>query len=193
MRPHTVLEFWFGDADPRARVEDEVSRRWFKKSAAFDEALSEQFGDITEAAMAGELDQWSDTEQGQRALILVLDQFTRNMYRATERAFAGDAIALELAASAIARGADRHLGTPQAAFLYMPYMHSENLHHQNGCVALFEALAARRDGAENNVRFARAHREVILKFGRFPHRNAALGRTSTSEELAYLGRPGSGF
>lgn len=191
--PQSILTFWFGSAEPAASVAKDISARWFKKDAGFDSEIRTRFGDTTEAALDGDLEDWLQDAIGRRAYVLALDQFTRNLFRGNRRAYAGDERALAAAATGIAGGQDRDMGTPQAAFLYMPYMHSEDLHHQNASVALFEALAAHREGADENLRFARAHRDVILRFGRFPHRNDEMGRASTTEEAEYLAQPGAGF
>ncbi len=188
-----VLEFWFGDASPDLMVAPPQSQRWFKKDASFDAEIIRRFTRLTELALEGELDAWRDSAATRRAYVIVLDQFARNIFRDSGRAFAGDERALSAAAEGLARGEDEHLGPQQRAFLYMPYMHSEDLHHQNASVALFTVLAGRFPVAESFLKFAKLHRDVIAQFGRFPHRNDVLDRRSTPDEDRYLAQPGSGF
>ena len=153
-----------------------------------DEAIRTRFGDTLEAAARCELFAWRTTPEGRLAEILVLDQFSRNVYRDTARAFAQDALALVLAQELVAGGHDQHLTPKQRAFANMPYMHSESLAIHAQAVQLF-ALP----GLENNLSFELRHKAIIERFGRYPHRNAILGRTSTPEELAFLSEPGSSF
>lgn len=189
--PETVLDFWFGaPGSPEAgtqRVE------WFRKDDAFDRRIVVRFGATIEQALAGALAAWSATPRGALAQIVVLDQFTRNAFRGTARAFAGDARALAVARSMVAAGQDRALPPEQRAFVYLPYEHAEDLALQDESVRLFERLAADAAGFESMLDYARRHRDVIARYGRFPHRNAALSRASTPDELAFLARPGSGF
>ena len=172
-----VLEFWL--ADPA---------RWFRKDPAFDAEIGARFGALHAAIEAGDHEAWRATPRGALAYVIALDQFARNMFRGTPRSFASDPRALTAATASIARGDDAHLTPPERAFLYMPLMHSEDLADQDRCVALFEAL-----GIATNLTYAEAHRAVIRRFGRFPHRNAILGRASTPEEIAFLAEPGSSF
>ena len=156
--------------------------RWWKKDAAFDEEILRRFESCRRAAMDGTLDAWSESAQGALALILILDQFGRNMYRGEARAFAGDAQARTAARAAIGRGFDRAFETGLRAFFYLPFMHSEKLEDQEFCVAQFRDL----DGAADNLKFALLHRDIIARFGRFPHRNPILGRITTQEEQRFL-------
>lgn len=167
-----IIGFWFADG---------MHRRWFGSDPAFDAHIRERFETTWLAAAAGELDDWQQTADGCLALAIVLDQFPLNMYRGQARAFATEAVAIGVAKHAVAQGLDRQLPGSQLAFLYMPLMHSEDLADQDRSVALFEAA-----GLNDNARFARHHRELIQRFGRFPHRNAILGRTSSASEREYL-------
>jgi uncharacterized protein (DUF924 family) len=180
-----VLAFWF-DGE-RQRPE------WFRKDAAFDATVRERFGATLEAALAGRLLDWHGSPPSALARVLVLDQFTRNAFRDTPRAFAGDALALVAATDMVARGDDRHLAPVQRSFVYLPFEHAEDRAMQHKAVSLFEQLAADAPALADLVTWARKHQEVIERFGRFPHRNAILGRTSTAEELTYLAQPSSGF
>ncbi|EIL97540.1 MULTISPECIES: DUF924 family protein [Rhodanobacter] len=188
-RADALLDFWFADKQ---------AKRWFAKSAAFDEQIRARFGAEVQAAAEGRLDAWADTPRGWLALLILLDQFPRNLYRDDPRAWAQDVSAQRLALSGIAEGFDRQLPPLQRGFAYMPLEHAENEGLQQRSVALFEALYAEVTPAErprfrSSLNYARRHREVIARFGRFPHRNAVLGRPSTEEELHYLAQPGAGF
>lgn len=180
-----VLDYWFGPGDT---VSDEVRQRWFKKSEATDRDIRERFGDAVARAGRGELDEWAATPRGRLALVILLDQFTRNIHRERPEAFACDAKAQRLVSEGLGRGDDRELSAAQRAFLYMPLMHAEDFELQNRGVALFEAA-----GQGSFADYARRHRDIIERFGRFPHRNAVLGRESTTEELEFLREPGSFF
>ncbi len=155
---------------------------WFRATAALDTEIRERFEAVWRQAANGGLSEWQQTAEGSLALAIVLDQFPLNMYRGEARAFATESQSIGIALEALNRGFDRQLPPEQLAFLYMPLMHSETLVHQDESVRLFEQA-----GLAANARFARHHRELIRRFGRFPHRNEMLGRTSTPEELAYLG------
>ena len=179
MQLQTVLQFWFTELTPQQH---------FAKDAALDESIRTRFGPTLEAAARCELFTWRATPEGRLAEILVLDQFSRNVYRDTARAFAQDALALALAQELVASGQDRSLPTAQRVFTYMPYMHSESALIHEQALALFA-----QPGMENNLDFERRHKAIIDRFGRYPHRNAILGRTSTPEELAFLSEPGSSF
>ncbi len=179
MTPTEVVAFWFDEVTPA---------QWWAKSDAFDRLVSSRFGSAHAAAMRGELYAWRATADGRLAEIIVLDQFSRNIHRGRPEAFAADGMALVLAQEAVAAGADRALDAGRRAFLYMPYMHSES--------AAIHALAVRlfaTPGMEGNLDFERRHQAVIERFGRYPHRNAVLGRTSTPAELEFLKTPGSAF
>jgi uncharacterized protein (DUF924 family) len=186
--PADVLDFWFG-APPLTPRE-----AWFRKDDAFDATIRTRFGAAVEAAIAGELPTpWHATTEGRLAQLLLLDQFTRNAHRGSARAFAGDARAQALALAMIERGEDRALAPVQRWFVYLPLEHAEDAALQDRSVALFEALAAEDPASAENVDYAERHRVIIRRFGRFPHRNAALGRPSTAEETAFLLQPGSSF
>ena len=181
-----VLDFWFGPA-PHA-----VRDQWFRKDPSFDESIRERFGDDVDAAVAGAFGDWCATPHGALARVLLLDQFTRNLHRDSPRAFAGDAGALETANEAVTRGFDRSLDRFERWFLYMPFEHSEDLRTQERSLALFGALAE-DTGDRSPLDWAVKHADVIRRFGRYPHRNAILGRESTPAEIAFLREPGSRF
>ncbi len=180
---HEVMSFWFGQ--PPAR--------WFTKDAAFDQEIAQRFGNTLEQALAGALAHWTATPRGALALIIVLDQFTRNTLRGSARAFAGDAQALATAQALVAAGHDRGFSTAERQFVYLPFEHSELLADQHECVRLFKQLAQDDAQAAGLVEWAQRHLDIVARFGRFPHRNAALGRSSTAEEAEFLKQPGSGF
>jgi uncharacterized protein (DUF924 family) len=183
-----VLLFWFGPAAERGKPH----KRWFTKSEAFDREVRERFLPLYEEAAAGKLAQLKETAADCLALTLVLDQFPRNMFRGTARAFATDALALEAARHAVAQGFDRALLPVERLFVYLPFEHSETLADQDRSCELTRALDAYPE--TNDVyRYAVLHRDIIRRFGRFPHRNAILGRASTPEELEFLKGPGSSF
>ena len=179
MQAQDVLDFWFDALTPQQH---------FAKDAALDASVRARFSVTLEAAARCELWAWRATNVGRLAEIVVLDQFSRNIFRDTPRAFAQDALALVLAQELVASGQDRSLPVAQRAFVYMPYMHSESALVQAQAVALFA-----QPGMENNLHFALRHQAIIDRFGRYPHRNAILGRTSSAEELAFLAEPGSSF
>ena len=143
--------------------------------------------------MAGGLDSWDSQPDSALARILLLDQFTRNMFRGTARAFAGDAQALQIARALVASGQDRQFSGVRRQFTYLPFEHAEDLAHQRTCVQLFEQLARDEPERASLIEWAQRHHDVVACFGRFPHRNAALGRTSSAAEIEYLNQPGSGF
>jgi uncharacterized protein (DUF924 family) len=176
--PQQVLDFWFGaEGSPE---HGKVRAAWFQKNDAFDALIARQFGATVERALAGGLQDWAISAPQALARLILLDQFTRNLFRGSARAFAGDALALQAARE-------------QRVFAYLPFEHDETLASQDRSVALFAALAAQAPQLEENLRYAHKHRDVILQFGRFPHRNAALGRSSSADEAAYLAQPGAGF
>ena len=181
-----ILMFWFGDPP---LVERAV---WFRKDPAFDATIRDRFGATIAAARAGAFGEWCHDPRGALARVVVLDQFTRNVYRGTPDAFSGDERALATADDAIARGFDQRLEPYERWFLYMPFVHSEDRAMQDRAVALFTALAA-ETGLDSPLPWTQRHAEVIRRFGRFPHRNAILGRASTPEEIEYLATPGSTF
>ena len=170
--PDTILAFWFAP---------EMNKRWFRSTEALDTEIRDRFEPTWRAAADGRLHDWAHSADGALALVIVLDQFPLNMYRDTARSFATEAEAIRVTRDALRHGLDRQLPGARKAFLYMPLMHSEELVDQDESVRLFAAA-----GLSDNLRFARHHRELIRRFGRFPHRNAILGRDSTPEELEYL-------
>lgn len=178
-KPADVLGFWFKETKPSQH---------FKKNAKFDQKIRDRFGTTLERATRGELYAWRGTLAGRLAEIIVLDQFSRNLFRDTARAFAQDTMALVLAQETILD--PRHLKLPaaQRAFLYMPFMHSESLAMHDLALTLFSA-----PGLKKNLQAEIKHREILLRFGRYPHRNRALGRVSTPEEAHFLRQPGSSF
>ena len=179
MQPQSILHFWFTELTPKDH---------FAKDATLDETIRARFGSTLAAAARCELFAWRVTPEGRLAEVLVLDQFSRNVYRDSPRAFAQDALALALAQELVASGQDRSLPLAQRSFAYMPYMHSES-----ALVHTQAALLFAQPGMEDTLRFELRHKEIIDRFGRYPHRNALLGRESTPEELAFLSEPGSGF
>lgn len=196
--PATVLEFWFGNAGDDAAIAQAQQKLWWSKNETVDADIRKRFGDLVESAAAGRFDHWAQDARGRLALILLFDQFPRNMYRDTPRAFSCDPIACRLALAGIATGADRELRAIERVFFYLPLEHSESAELQERCVAPFTALAAGvpevdRKTFAGYVDYAVRHRDVIHRFGRFPHRNHILGRASTPEETAFLKQPGSSF
>ena len=187
-----VHDFWFGELDENGLCKTDRNTLWFGADDATDARCRELFGASLSLARHTELDAWAATDHGLIALVVLLDQFSRNIHRGTAQAFGGDPQALALAQDAIASG--RHLRLPMIhrVFLYLPLEHSEELALQHQCVALFEDLAKLSDHLQfaSFTRYAMAHRDVIAQFGRFPHRNAVLGRQSTPDELAYLEQHG---
>ena len=179
MQPQSIIHFWFNELTPKQH---------FAKDAALDEAIRTRFGATLEAATRCELFAWRATPEGRLAEVLVLDQFSRNEYRATKQAFAQDALALVLAQELVDSGQDGSLPLAQRRFAYMPYMHSESALVHAQALALFD-----QPGMEDTLRFELAHKAIIERFGRYPHRNAILGRESTPEELVFLSEPGSSF
>jgi uncharacterized protein (DUF924 family) len=171
VRPLDVLAFWL-QAGPE---------RWFTPDAAFDAEIRARFLPAYEAAMSGGLNTWQDNAEGALALLLLLDQFPRNMFRGTPRAYAGDALARAIAGRAIERGFDRNYQVPLRRFFYLPFMHSEDLGDQERCVSLCRAA-----GDAEGLKYAEHHADIIRRFGRFPHRNAILGRSSSAAELQFL-------
>ena len=187
-KPAAVLDFWFGKP-----AVDAPREAWFRKDPAFDTEIGERFGATIEAALAGELDHWEAAgPEAALALLIVLDQFTRNVFRDTARMFAGDAQALAIAHRMVESGADERLEPMQRWFAYLPFEHAESLAEQELSVELFDALRAFPASA-GAYDWALSHRDVIRRFGRFPHRNQILGRESTPAEIAFLATPGSRF
>ncbi|MFZ5722632.1 MAG: DUF924 family protein [Pseudomonadota bacterium] len=179
LSPQTVLDFWFRELAPPA---------WWKVDPELDAAMRRRFGALHRAAARGELWSWRDTPHGRLAEVIVLDQFSRNLFRGTAAAFAQDPLALALAQEAIRAGTPAALDVPGRMFLYMPFMHSESPAMHEEALRLFA-----EPGLEYNLDFERRHKAIIDRFGRYPHRNAALGRESTPEETEFLKQPGSSF
>lgn len=175
----SVLHFWFDEIAPA---------QWWKKDPNFDQEIARRFSDLHRRAQRGELFAWRDASRGRLAEIILLDQFSRNIYRDDPRAFAWDGMALLLAQEAVRVGADQVLAAAEKSFMYLPYMHSESplIHEQ--ALALFA-----QPGLEDNLKFEYRHKDIIDRFGRYPHRNATLGRASTAQEIEFLKQPGSSF
>jgi uncharacterized protein (DUF924 family) len=187
----TVLDFWFGE--PGGPEFGAARKAWFVKDTGFDRAIADRFGATIERALRGELDAWAVDAPGALGRILLLDQFTRNVFRGDRRAFAGDAQALAGASALVGARLDEALPPVMRAFAYLPFEHAEGLAMQDESVRLFTRLAAEAPELASMLDYAHRHRAVIERFGRFPHRNAALGRRSTAEELAWIAQPGTGF
>ncbi|WP_257387326.1 DUF924 family protein [Tahibacter caeni] len=192
-----ILDFWFGGDEVSAAEHERLALRWFRRDDAFDAEIRERFGGQVDAALAGELDAWTTRPASWLALLLLLDQFPRNLHRNSAAAFAGDRKAQRFALGGIARGDDRVLAPRYRAFAYLPLEHAEDIALQQRCIALFEALAADPQAQPaaaylSYLDYARRHCDVIRRYGRFPHRNRVLGRTTTPEEQAYLDA-GGGF
>ncbi len=170
--PREIIDFWFSD---------EVSKLWFNSTPEFDALLRERYLELWQQASRGELDHWRQSAEGCLALAIILDQFPLNMFRGDARSFSTEAQSREVARAAIDQGFDQQLEPRQKAFLYMPFMHSEDLADQHYALELFD-----QQGLEGNLRFARHHLGIIEKFGRFPHRNEVLGRQSSPAEIEYL-------
>ena len=170
--PKDILDFWFSES---------MRAKWFASTPQLDAAIKAQFERVWEAAMRGELDDWQNIPDGCLALVIILDQLPLNMFRGTAKSFSSEAKSRDVARRAIDQGFDKKIDAARLAFLYLPFMHSENLADQDLSVQLFETA-----GLKNNLRFAQHHREIVRRFGRFPHRNVILGRASTPEENDYL-------
>jgi len=180
-----VLDFWF--AAPNSRERGQPRKSWFQKSEAFDAEIRRRFLATWERAACGKLERWQATPLASLALVVTLDQFPRNMFRGTARAFASDFRALAAARNMIALEFDRLLSPVERSFVYLPFVHAEDLAAQRRSLALFHELDP------EDMRNAKRHYEIIARFGRFPHRNAILGRQSTAEETEFLQQPGSSF
>lgn len=185
-----VLDFWFGK--PTDSDYGQQKKAWFIKNPAFDDLVRENLGDLYQQASSGLLDDWQREPLGCLALIILLDQVPRNIFRQTPQAFATDPKALAIARQAIAQNFDQYLLVVQKLFLYLPFEHSENLEDQRRSLELFSRLKDQPD-AQSYIDYAQRHFEVIERFGRFPHRNQILGRESTPEEQEFLQQPGSSF
>lgn len=186
-----VLDFWFGT--PGSAEFGADRKLWFKRDAAFDDRLRERFGATLATALSGGHDDWQRTPLGALALVVVLDQFSRNCHRGSPRAFEADAKAVQVARRMVETGADRRLpSTHHRAFVYLPFEHDESIESQRESIRLFGELE-HETGDTGYLDYAHRHAAIIERFGRFPHRNAALGRESTDEEIAFLREPGSSF
>ncbi len=172
IQPRDIIDFWYSE---------KIKKHWFDSTPEIDDLIRDKYESLWQSAAQGEIDAWYNTAQACLALAIVLDQFPLNMFRGQVKSFSTESMAIAVALHAVHQGYDRELGKSERAFLYMPLMHSENMEHQNLSVQLFEAAEL-----QDNARFARHHRELIRRFGRFPHRNNILGRQSTPEEIAYL-------
>lgn len=192
MQAQDILDFWFGAKGSAAHGTQRPE--WFSKDNAFDAQIRERFNGVIERAVNGGLRDWDDEgPQGRLARVIVLDQFTRNAWRDTPGAFQGDVLALGAAQQMVSSGQDQQLSPVERVFAYLPFEHAEDAAMQEKSVALFTALSRADAGFDLALDYALRHRGVIARFGRFPHRNAILGRSSSAEELAYLSQPGAGF
>ena len=176
-----ILNFWFDEIQPE---------QWFQKSDDFDRQIIDRFATDFDQAVQGKFDGWTDIAEGSLALIILLDQFSRNMFRDTPKAFSGDDKALAVARQSVEQGFDQTLEPSKRSFMYLPFEHSEDMDDQKRCVELFEAM---KEDHPLGYDYALRHMAVIEQFGRFPHRNAILGRENTDEEAVYLAQPGAGF
>ena len=199
METHDVIhEFWFGSASDNALVAQQKSSLWWSKKDANDQEIQRRFGDCVELAARGGLNGWAESAGSLLALILLTDQFPRCIYRNTPTAFEYDALALAWCLNGIRQGMDKSLRLIERIFFYLPLEHAESVEHQEHSVQLFTKLfhevpASQVDLFRGYLTFALRHRSIIARFGRFPHRNAILGRASTPEELTFLQQPGSRF
>lgn len=194
----TILNFWFGALNGPSDIPKDKVQTWFMKSDTFDKQIEDTFSHLFESAKKGELNQWKETPKGRLALIILCDQFSRNTFRGSEKAFSFDSIALQLTLEGIENGHDLELHPLERAFFYLPLEHSEDLAIQEKSVQAFEKL--HEDSPEDvksffhdNLDYAYRHKKIIDEFGRYPHRNEALGRKSTKEEISFLDTPGSSF
>lgn len=179
LSPNDILDFWFTETS---------HEQWFKPDSQFDELIRERFIHVYNEVRSGKMAHWRDTPEGRLAEIIVLDQFARNIFRDTPQAFTGDEMALQLAREAVSINIDEKLPVEQRAFLYMPYMHSEDKKIHRYAVLLFA-----QNGLEEQLEYEKLHKSIIDRFGRYPHRNKILGRKSTPEELEFLKEPNSSF
>jgi uncharacterized protein (DUF924 family) len=187
--PRSVLDFWFS---PRAKAV------WFEKDSAFDEEIRARFGAAVHEAQMGGLRAWEESQTGSLALLILIDQMARNIYRGEAKAFLGDSRARAVAAAAIARDFDKGLPVSRRRFFYLPFEHAEDVVNQDRSIQLFtqlfeSATPDERREAEEQLDYAHRHRDIIKRFGRYPHRNEALGRVSTEDEIEFLKKPGSSF
>ena len=196
--PEAVLDFWFGAPGSAAEIAARQRPLWFAKSAANDQIVTARFAETLVTAGQGELDGWAASPRGRLAMIVVLDQFPHHIHRDHGQSFAYDALSLALALEMIQRGEDAQVTPIERVFVYLPLEHAESMAMQDLSVALYEKLAREAAAAERGLfdgflDYARKHRDVVARFGRFPHRNELLGRPSTAEEIEFLKQPGSRF
>ena len=196
--PSAILDFWFRGQPADRPASPELMRLWFGKDPATDQTIRARFGAQVEAAAAGRYPDWQETARGRLALILLLDQFPRNIYRDAPKAYAWDSQAVALTLAGLDAGHDRHLAIVERAFFYLPLEHAEDLALQQRSLEVFERLQEEAPPALHRMcagfyDYARRHHEIIARFGRFPHRNAVLSRVSSAAEAAFLRQPGSSF
>ena len=196
--PNDIHGYWFGDTADWALVVKRNNVRWFEQGRALDDEIRLRFAATVELAKAGDLDEWMDSPQSAIALILLLDQFPRHIHRGQGEAFAGDEHALAMCKLGMASGMDARLSTVEQSFFYLPLQHAENIEAQELSVAVMARRAEEsprelHEYMRESLQFAERHRDIVARFGRFPHRNAALGRVTTAEEEAYLQRGGDRF
>ena len=196
--PASILDYWFGVRGSAVEIAQRQSKLWFGKQPEKDRDISEGFTPTFNAAIAGALDHWADSPRGRLALVIVLDQFPHHIHRDTPQAFGQDAKSLALSMAALASGEDKQLAPIERVFLYLPFEHAESLAMHDLSVAQYQQLMDEAPESEralfaNFLDYAHKHRDVVQKFGRFPHRNDILGRSSSPEEIAFLKQPGSRF
>ncbi|MCB9603531.1 MAG: DUF924 domain-containing protein [Sandaracinus sp.] len=189
----TLLEYWLGELDADGLASPEHQARWWRSDPELDEELRTRFGALHAAVVAHEHDAWLSSPRGRLATVIVLDQLSRNLFRGTPGMYANDERALEVARRSHEAGDPDTLRLHERFFLVMPFMHAESLPEQERCLAEVKVLAERHEALARNVEFAIAHRDIVARFGRFPHRNDILGRESSDEERAFLKEPGSSF
>lgn len=189
--PQEVLDFWFGA--PGSPLHGTNRVEWFRKDSAFDDSIRAHFAALIEQGLRGELEAWAEAPESALAQVIVLDQFTRNAFRDTPRAFAGDPRALAAAGAMIGAHQDESLSPLQRSFVYLPFQHAEGIAMQEESLRLFTRLVAVAPETTSALDWAQRHHAIVQRFGRFPHRNRILGRQSTTQELEFLKEPGSGF
>jgi len=197
-QPDEILDFWFADALSSPAAAAARNQFWFAADADTDRLIWEQYGDLVVDAAAGRYNSWAESARGRLALVIVLDQFPRNIYRGTAEVFRFDRVAMGLAEAGVTRGHLAGLAVPEQAFLLMPFQHSEDIEEQRAGVALLQGLVAEaepewRELAQGYADYAVLHHDIIAQFGRFPHRNQVLGRESTAAEAAYMAEGGETF
>lgn len=198
MEYQKILEYWFGELDEHGRADESRFKLWFGKSEETDQYLTENYTELLESAKRGELDAWKENAEGLVAFIVLLDQFSRNIYRDTAEMYAADEQVLNAAKHGVETGMDKEMPISHKVVTYMPFMHSENLEDQEQCIELFKNLQnevpeAVKESVQGNIDYAIKHRDVVKEYGRFPHRNQILGRESTDKEKEYLSNPDAGF